>query len=77
MRLIIHFKLPIVVLILISLIKLNFLTSTTALCAQEDFGDILVGVPADFPPQYSIDEETGELAGFAINIMNAVANMQC
>jgi hypothetical protein len=38
------------------------------------FGETIVaGVLADFPPQYSIDPQTGEPMGFAIDIMNDVA----
>ena len=41
--------------------------------AQEDFGEIVVGVPAHFPPQYYVDEETGEPYGFAIDVMDEIA----
>ena len=41
--------------------------------AQEDFGEIVVGVPANFPPQYYVDEETGEPYGFAIDVMDEIA----
>ncbi len=32
--------------------------------------NVLAGVPADFPPQYSIDTKTGQPVGFAIDIMD-------
>lgn len=41
--------------------------------AQDDFGEIVVGVPANFPPQYYVDEETGEPYGFAIDVMDEIA----
>ena len=41
--------------------------------AQEDFGEIVVGVPAHFPPQYYVDDETGEPYGFAIDVMDEIA----
>ena len=41
--------------------------------AQEDLGEIVAGVPANFPPQYYVDEETGEPYGFAIDVMDEIA----
>ena len=41
--------------------------------AQEDLGVIVAGVPANFPPQYYFNEETGESYGFAIDVMDEIA----
>ena len=47
--------------------------SIQSVLAQEDFGEIVAGVPANFPPQYYVDEETGEPYGFAIDLMDEIA----
>jgi PAS domain S-box-containing protein len=41
--------------------------------AQQAAGEFLAGVPANFPPHYSIDAQTGKPVGFAIDVMNEVA----
>lgn len=41
--------------------------------AQDELGEIIMGVPANFPPQYYVDGETGETYGFAIDFMNEIA----
>lgn len=41
--------------------------------ALNETDEIVAGVPANFPPQYSIDKETGQPAGFAIDIMDEIA----
>jgi len=51
----------------------GILMQNSIVLAQENIVNILAGVPADFPPQYSIDKNTGRPAGFAIDIMNEIA----
>jgi PAS domain S-box-containing protein len=41
--------------------------------AEEKPQEILAGVLRNFPPQYSIDERTGEPTGFAIDTMDEIA----
>jgi len=41
--------------------------------AAENEKEIIAGVPANFPPQYHIEAKTGIPVGFAIDIMNEVA----
>jgi len=41
--------------------------------AQQEGGEFLAGVPANLPPEYSIDSQTGKPAGFAIDSMDEVA----
>lgn len=40
---------------------------------QETTTTLVAGALTDFPPQYSTDAQTGEPTGFAIDIMNTVA----
>ena len=58
-------------LFLLVLFASQFLSSSVL--AQDHFGVIVVGVPANFPPQYYVDEETGEPYGFAIDVMDEIA----
>ncbi len=60
--------------VLFFLVKLFVQLPASVVYAQKDREEILVGVLANFPPQYSIDKETGKSVGFAIDIMNEVAN---
>ncbi|MHB8091462.1 MAG: transporter substrate-binding domain-containing protein [Syntrophales bacterium] len=41
--------------------------------AEKIPAEILAGVHRNFPPQYSLDEQTGQPVGFAIDIMDEVA----
>ncbi|MBA4421733.1 MAG: hypothetical protein C0390_01380 [Syntrophus sp. (in: bacteria)] len=41
--------------------------------AGEHPGEVLAGIPKDFPPHYSIDEKTGQPSGFAIDTMDEIA----
>lgn len=41
--------------------------------AERSTNEILAGVHRNFPPQYSLDEKTGQPVGFAIDIMDEVA----
>ena len=41
--------------------------------AHDNLGEFVMGVPANFPPQYYVDEETGEPYGFAIDMMDYIA----
>ena len=50
---------------------ISFLVSP--LFAQQEPDEIVAGVPANFPPHYSIDEKTGEPAGFAIDVIEEIA----
>ena len=43
--------------------------------AQQGEGEFLAGVPANFPPHYSIDSKTGKPTGFAIDVMDEIAQM--
>ncbi len=38
-------------------------------------GVIYVGISPDYPPYESIDESTGEIVGFDVDLMNAIAEM--
>ncbi|MBU0728205.1 MAG: transporter substrate-binding domain-containing protein [Proteobacteria bacterium] len=49
---------------------------TCLLSAPESSADsktIIAGVPANFPPHYSIDKQTGKPVGFAIEVMDEIA----
>ncbi|MCK9419059.1 MAG: transporter substrate-binding domain-containing protein [Nitrospirae bacterium] len=52
---------------------LTLLYYSGSVYAQQGAGEFLAGVPRNFPPHYSIDNKTGEPAGFAIDIMDEVA----
>jgi ABC-type amino acid transport substrate-binding protein len=52
---------------------LTFPQQTPQTYAQQEGGEFLAGVPANFPPQYSIDPQTGKPAGFAIDVMDEIA----
>ena len=68
---------PIRILVFFSLlISLAFQFPIQSVLAQEDFGEIVVGVPDNFPPQYYVDEETGEPYGFAIDVMDMIPQVE-
>jgi PAS domain S-box-containing protein len=50
-----------------------FQLSPSTVHAEKGPDEILAGVHRNFPPQYSIDETTGNPTGFAIDIMNEIA----
>ena len=56
---------------LLILLTSQFLLPTVL--AHDDIGEIIMGVPANFPPQYYVDEKTGEPYGFAIDVMDEIA----
>ncbi len=64
---------------LLSLLPVLLLIMMICLChagrayAQQKDEAILAGVPANFPPHYSIDAQTGKPTGFAIDVMDEVA----
>ena len=64
---------PSPLLFLSLLVILVTLFQTPSVFAQEEQDELIVGVHRNFPPQYSIDEKTGEPVGFAIDIMDEVA----
>ena len=41
--------------------------------SQDDVGVVQIGLNAEYPPFEYIDEETGEIAGFDVDLMNAIA----
>ncbi len=55
------------------LIVLIFPHQTGRGYAQQSAEEFLAGVPANFPPHYSIDSQTGKPAGFAIDVMDEIA----
>ena len=55
------------------LVMLTLLHQTGEAYAQQAGMEFLAGVPADFPPHYSIDYKTGKPVGFAIDVMDEVA----
>ena len=55
------------------LIILIFPHQTGRAYAQQGAVEFLAGVPANFPPHYSIDSQTGKPTGFAIDAMEEVA----
>lgn len=56
---------------IITCFLLVFVAGSTS--AEELRRKIIAAVPADFPPTYFKDKQTGKAAGFAIDVMNEVA----
>jgi ABC-type amino acid transport substrate-binding protein len=52
-------------LVLLSLLVLLAACQIPPVLAQDGGGEVVVGVPANFPPHYFVDEKTGEPYGFA------------
>jgi PAS domain S-box-containing protein len=67
-------KLFVAVLVLFLLLGLGVIPHPSVAWTRDNMGEITVGIPANFPPQYSIDKKTGEPIGFAIDVMNEVAD---
>ena len=65
-----HLCISLLLLILLAVYSTSLIPTSFAV---NDSDVILVGVHANFPPQYSIDENTGEPAGFAIDVMDEIA----
>ncbi len=61
--------------ILQTIINTCFLLALAAgtVCAEEVRKKIIAAVPADFPPTYFQDKNTGKAAGFAIEVMDEIA----
>lgn len=57
--------------VIITCFLLVFVAGPTS--AEEPRRKIIAAVPADFPPTYFKDKQTGKAAGFAIDVMNEVA----
>ncbi|KAF0144743.1 MAG: PAS/PAC sensor hybrid histidine kinase [Nitrospirae bacterium] len=55
------------------LVMLTLPHQTGQAYAQQERGEFLAGVPANFPPHYSIDPQTNKPIGFAIDVMDEVA----
>jgi polar amino acid transport system substrate-binding protein len=49
------------------------IVSLLAACAQQAEGSLVVATDATFPPFQYVDEETKEIVGFDIDLMNAIA----
>src|SRR4030067_496405 len=52
---------------------LAFQFSISPVYAEKEPNEVIAGVHNNFPPQYSIDEQTGKPIGFAIDAMDEIA----
>ena len=59
--------------ILFVLVAFAFPSPISPALAGENPSEVIAGIPKDFPPHYSIDENTGQPYGFAIDTMNEIA----